>query len=99
MLPTVRRAMLGTARIKCRVCGLRWRAFTTRPTPFVNCGVDLVSAFAILGLALHLILPLTLHLAFEFTFELVFEFRQSFQFTFVCHDESSCKVWSNVAFG
>jgi sugar phosphate permease len=46
-------------------------------------------------LVLHLILALVFGLVLEFCFELVFEFRQGFQFTFICHDESSCEKWSN----
>ena len=47
-------------------------------------------AFALqAGSAFRLILAL--HLVLEFSLELFFMFRQGFQFTFVCHDESSYK--------
>jgi hypothetical protein len=57
-------------------------------------------AFALASLVLHLVFQLTLEfvleLVLEFSFEFIFELRQRFQFTFelVCHDDSSCKMWS-----
>jgi hypothetical protein len=47
------------------------------------------------GLVLHLFFQFTFHLVLELSFEFVFEFQ--FTFELICHDESSCEKWSNLA--